>query len=51
MNLLRNSILHMSKLQLNNVYFRSAHKAKTDLYRIYEIILEILGVSKSAEAS
>ena len=50
MNILRNSFIHLSKLNFTNMYFRSAHKAKTDLYCTFFNILEILGVSKSADA-
>ena len=50
MNLLRNSLKHISQLNFKSTYFRSAHKAKTDLYCTYFSILEILGVSKSADS-
>ena len=49
MHLFRNHIQRFTKLQFSNLYFRSANKAKTDLYGNASFYLDILGVSRSAD--
>ena len=50
MHPLKNSIHMINRLCFNPSYFRSARKAKTDLYCTTIIILEILGVPKTADS-
>ncbi len=50
MHLLRNKIFKAATLGFRSAYLRSSQKAQKDLYCIDEIILELLGVSRSADA-
>ena len=50
MHPLKSSLHFVNKLCFKPLYFRSANKAKTDLYCTILVILEILGVPKTADA-
>lgn len=49
MNLLRNLLFKKASLSFRTYYFRSTQKAQKDLYCKAKIILELLGVSRTAD--
>jgi hypothetical protein len=49
MYLFRQAMRSLNKTTFQNAYFGASQKAKKDLYGNSSIILEILGVSKSAD--
>jgi DnaJ-class molecular chaperone len=49
MHLLRNLLLNKAPLTFRASYFRSTQKAQKDLYCKSKIILELLGVSRTAD--
>ena len=50
MNLFGKRVFNLGMINFKNCYFRSARKAKTDLYGNFESILDILGVSRTADS-
>lgn len=45
----RSAVINLAKLANRNVYFRTAEKAKKDLYGTLSVNPEILGVSRTAD--
>lgn len=50
LNRLTSHLRCVSKLAFKNVYYRTARKTNKDLYGIISNDLELLGVSRSADA-